>query len=152
MGLFIRSACLVALCRAIILDRILLSQWYPYYQTEYYFYLTNRNINSIASNTFNGLTDFYWLIMHTNQLSSSIFNKLLNLEYLNLNNNLLISMDRLIIVGLPNLQRVYMANNPISLLQSNYILSLCLAFDYQNLQIFLSKFKETYIFYFIKLI
>ena len=83
ISLAIASACLVTFTRAVLLDRTLLSEWYPNYRTETYIYLQIKRIDSIASNTFDGLINLEGLWLYYNQLTKldpTIFKDLINLQ------------------------------------------------------------------------
>ena len=89
---------------AVVLNRNQLASWYPNYLTDYQFNLNSRQITSISTGTFTGLSQ---------------------LQVLWLNNNNLISLDRNIFIGLLNLEIVNLRSNPISILQLSYVKQLC---------------------------
>ena len=114
------SACLTAFSRAVILDRTLLSQWYPNYQTQTNLYLYGRSIDSIASNTFDGLINLQGLYLRVNQLTSldpTLFKGLINLQGLNLYYNQLTALDPTLFKGLINLKELYLHNNNLTLIE-----------------------------------
>ena len=137
---------------SVVLDRDQLAAWYPDYLTDTLFYLAGRQITSISTGTFTGLTQLQRLNLFNNLLTSLdasifnglsqlrvleltanqltsldafIFNGLTQLQQLWLQNNNIISLDRNIFVGLLNLEEVYLGSNPISQLQPSYVKQLC---------------------------
>ena len=113
---------------AVVLNRNQLASWYPNYLTSTSFDFYNRQITSISTGTFTGLSQLQELNLQSNQLTSldaSIFNGLSQLQRLYLHYNNLISLDRNIFIGLLNLETVYLGSNPISLLQPSYVKQLC---------------------------
>ena len=136
----------------VVLDRDQLAAWYPNYLTDTLFYLAGRQITSISTGTFTGLTQLQRLNLFNNLLTSldasifnglsqlrvleltgnqltsldaSIFAGLTQLQQLWLQNNNLISLDRNIFIGLLNLETVYLFSNPISSLQPSLVKQLC---------------------------
>jgi Leucine-rich repeat (LRR) protein len=67
----------------VVLDKNQLAVWYPNYLTAFEFNLNYRQITSISSGTFTGLSQLQRLYLYNNQLTSldaSIFNGLSQFE------------------------------------------------------------------------
>ena len=75
---------------SIVLDRNLLASWYPDYETRGDLPLDNRNITSIALDTFQNLTNIQSLDLSVNNLNDLYdftFKDLINVEQLYLKTN-----------------------------------------------------------------
>ena len=91
---------------AIALNRSQLIVWINNYLSENYFDLNSRQITSISTGTFTGLSQIQYLYLSSNQLTSldaSIFNGLFRIQVLTLNNNQFASLDKSIFKGLSQL-------------------------------------------------
>ena len=86
--------------------------------------LSEKSIDNIDTNTFQGCNKLEKLFLQDNKikiLEYGLFNNLENLKELWLENNNIISIDRNIFIGLDKLQKVCLNENPISLMFPNNI-------------------------------
>ena len=84
------------------------------------FDLYSRQITSISTGTFTGLTQLTTLLLYSNQLTSldpSIFNGLTKLRRLDLDQNQLTSLDASIFKGLSQLESLSLNNNNFTSLE-----------------------------------
>lgn len=90
--------------------------------------LSEKSIDNIDTNTFQGYNKLEKLFLQDNKikiLEYGLFNNLENLKELWLENNNIISIDRNIFIGLDKLQKVCLNENPISLMFPNNIKPIC---------------------------
>ena len=106
----------------VILDRDLLSEWEPNFRTTNEIFLSGRDIDSIASNTFANLSNLESLHLSLNNLvslaDSSLFASVYNLKELRLQLNLLTRLNASLFNNLPQLEWLDMSLNELNTLDA----------------------------------
>jgi Leucine-rich repeat (LRR) protein len=114
---------------SVILNRGWLAYWYPSYLTATKIDLSRYDIDTIDTNTFVDLTYLNELYLGFNQVmkidDASTFHSLKNLQVLSIESNQLVSLNQSLFVGLENLEKVFLGQNPISSKNPNFVRSLC---------------------------
>ena len=108
--------------QAVVLNRNQLSTWCPDYLTNTTFNLVSRQITTISTDTFTGLTQLQWLFLSDNELASldaSLFSGLSQLHRLFLENNQLTSLDASIFNGLSQVYMLSLKRNQLTYLDTS---------------------------------
>ena len=102
---------------SLVLNRQILSQWYPKFETSTSLDLRNKTIDSIAIETFSNLTSLEQLALSSNRLvslDSLLFKSVTNVWDLRLDNNLLTNLDdSLLFQSLVNLEWLNLESNQL---------------------------------------
>ena len=112
----------------IILNKAQLSAWFPNYATDTELYLFDKNIDSIADDTFENLPNLQTLSLSYNKLTSlnnpSLFKSLTSLKRLFIENNQLATLASSSFLGLTNLVELFLNDNKLTQLDSLLFQSL----------------------------
>jgi hypothetical protein len=123
---------------SIIVNQTLLFAKYGYNKDSVIVDLSEKSIDIIDINTFQGLKSLELLFLHENKLQrleTGLFNSLNNLREIWLESNNIVSVDRTIFVGLNKLEKVCFNNNPIGLMFPINIIPLCETNPYCTIKI-----------------